>query len=611
MIQVDRFIAITPLVVLTVSHIAAEQIPKAAFFWIPSAVYLYAVSIAIIYRQSPPEGHRAWLIAGSFALLFIVGGQMLILEQGIPTRWLDWGRFPTHDAADFLANSHTVLSDGSFTSIRGRPMANAFLASIWRLADFDLSTLGWIVSGLCAVSLTIFGAMSIRVFGVALGVLPIAVAVDFGHEHLGAVSTEPLGFCVGLIAVSLLLRASCRPTIPVYAFGVFTLGLALFLRAGAMFVLPFLLLWPFMIFTGRKTQIQALVIALMSLVCVALAHVSVSRVLTPDSPSFVNAPKSWYAIIAMGDEARGLRLDRPVRTEARWLQIFDDNPGLFDLPIGEQGPQFIKILIENATQRPLSVVVGTWVEYADQLGRAGLFRFIENKALRAPIFLLFALGLIVATWQWRRDALSGLLFLAGIGVILSIPFLHGGENRVHAATIGLMGALAAFGIQRLLAMLGWQSELKWNGKTPITILPEAAFATTILATVLIGSFVLPGTLHLTDSQCGKRDGRALWRAGSSVGVSLPSIGSNAFAVRDAAAAETIIRDWQSVAARNGPFFYAPIDPRLIWDANLQLMTGPGVLAMTIDIAGGSPRREWIPKERLNRNSIFCLDEKTP
>jgi hypothetical protein len=609
--RLDRFVVIIPLVVLTAGYIAAEHIPKVAFFWIPSAVYLYAVSIAIIYRQSSGEGLRAWVIAGSFALLFIVGGQMLILEQGIPTRWLDWGRFPTHDASDFLKNSHTILSEGSFTSIRGRPMANAFLASIWRFADFDLSTLEWIISGLCAVSLTIFGAMSVRVFGVALGVLPIAVAVDFGHEHLGSASTEPLGFCVGLIAVSLLLRAACRPTILVYAFGVFTLGLALFLRAGAMFVLPFLLLWPFMIFNGRKIQLQALALATISLVCVALAHVSVSRVLTPDSPSFVNAPKSWYAIVAMGDEARGLRPNRPVRAEARWRQIFDDNPGLSDLPIGKQGPRFIDILVENVTQRPLSFIVGIGVEYADQLGRAGLFRFVDNKALRAPIFLLFVLGLMVATWQWRRDALSGLLFFAGIGVILSIPFLHGGENRVHAATIGLMGVVVAFGVQRLLAMLGWRSELKWSGKTSIAIVPEAAYVTTILALVLIGAFVLPGTLHLMDLRCGKRDGGILWRAGSSVSVSLPSFGSKAFAVHDVATVETTIRDWQSVVARNGPFFYAPIDPRLIWDANRQLMIGPGVLAMTIDIAGGFLRREWIPEKLLNQKAAFCLGEKTP
>ena len=153
-------------------------------------------------------------------------------------------------------------------------------------------------------------------------------------------------------------RTARTPTLSGYAMGLFTLGLAYFLRAGAMFVLPFLLLWPFFLFSTRRVQWQATVLGVVALTIVALTHIAVSRTLTPDSPSFVNAPKSWYAIIAMGDAARGLRADRPVREEARWLQIFDDHPGLHDRPIAEQGRRFIEILTENALERPLSVLVG-------------------------------------------------------------------------------------------------------------------------------------------------------------------------------------------------------------------------------------------------------------
>lgn len=608
MARTDRFLALFSIAVLLLCYAGAAQIPKAGFFWIPTLVYLYAAAVAFLYRRAAPREIRCWLIAGSFAILFIAGGQTLILEQGIPTRWLDWGRFPTHDAADFLTNSHAVLTDGSFTSIRGRPMANALLASLWRIAGFDLALLGWMISGLCAVALTIFGAASLRSFGTAVGVLPIAIAVDFGHEHLGAISTEPIGFATGLIAAAFLLRATRKPTLPGYAMGLFTLGLAFFLRAGAMFVLPFLLLWPFLLFPTRRDQWRAAILGVVALSVVALVHIAVSRTLTPDSPSFVNAPKSWYAIIAMGDEARGLRADRPVRKEARWLQIFDDHPGLHDQPIAEQGRRFIEILTENALDRPLSVLIGAGVEYTDQIGRAGLFRFIDNKAIRTVAFLLFVLGSLVAVWRWRRDPLSALLLCAGAGIFLSIPFLHGGENRVHAATIGLMGALMALSAYRLSAR--WQSP-ESSEDVPLTFLPPAIFASAIMGLVLMGAFSLAGSLPKAAANCGTNGHKAVWRAGSSVAVSLPPLGWNGLSFQDGAAVKAVIHDWQAVAESSGAFFYAPIDGNLIRKTNTDLIakTRPGALLLMVDSADGSLRRRWISDENINRDGTLCLSRE--
>ncbi|MDA0240216.1 MAG: hypothetical protein O3A84_09350 [Proteobacteria bacterium] len=613
MTQTDRLAAIFPLAVLMFIVLTATELPKTSFFWIPSTVYLYATIIAILFRRATQDHPRCWIIAGSFVAIFVIGGQVLILEQGIPTRWLDWGRFPTHDAADFLANSHAILTDGSFTSIRGRPMANATLASIWRLSDFDLATLGWIVSALCAVSLTIYGVASLRTFGIPIGVFPIAIAVDFIHEHLGAFSSEPIGFSVGLVSAALLLNTALRPTLPTYTFALFTLGLALFLRAGAMFILPFLLIWPFFLFKTRRTQIQAAALGLCALVFVALLHVSVSRTLTPDSPSFVNAPKSWYAIIVMGDEARGLRPDRPVRTEARWLQIFDDHPGLSDSPISEQGRLFMEILAKNALERPLSVAMGAVIEYGDQIGRAGLFRFIDNKAIRAVTFSFLILGFLVAAWQWRRDPLSSLIFFVGIGVVLSIPFLHGGENRIHAATVGLMAAGAALLIRRFLASQDWRDELATPSKNASIVFPATmAFSILTLSLISAGTFVLPNSFVFDTEKCRTGGSKALWRSGSSVAVLMSPAGRNGLAFRDSTAVETTIREWQSVADRNGWFFYAPIDVDLIRNANIPLstITEPGALAIVMKLTDGSLARQWISPGNLDRAGIACLPKNS-
>lgn len=455
---VPRLIAISVLcvVLMAAATFFGDQLPRSSFFLLPSLYYILAICAAgaAIYRlQDSRSEQNGAVIAVVAATVTVLLGEMLILSQGTPTRWLAWGRFPLGDSADFLSSAAILLQQGEFVSIRGRPLANAFIAGVWHLIGYDLALLGLVVSVLCATAVAFYARSALMAFGMAGAVLAIAVAGDFLHEHLAAASTEPIGFFTGTAACAVLLSAAVKRSGWLFALGLGTLALAFMVRAGALFMLPALLLWPAFLTGSMARRLAYTGCAFACVLAAFVTHSFATAHFTPNSPGFVNAPKSWYAIIAMGDEALGRRPAGSVREEARWVQIFDDHPGLRDAPIKEQGRRFVQIVIEAAQQRPLSVVAGAALEYKDQILRAGLFRFIDNKIVRAFAFALFLTGLAFSVWNARRDPLAALLALAGLGLLTSIPFLHGGENRVHIATAGILAGTVGYAVRQLAALV--------------------------------------------------------------------------------------------------------------------------------------------------------------
>ena len=548
---------------LALLAMVAGRLPATTFFMLPTIVYAVAVAICLPYFRRDISPTAVAVIAFAVPVLFILGGQLLILFQGTPTRWLAWGRLPLGDSADFLSNAVVLLAEGEFVSIRGRPLSNAFIAGLWHSTGYDIALLGLAVSALCAASAFFFARVSLTVFGVAGGTLGLAVVLDFLHEHLGAASTEPIGFFTGLAAATLLITAAAMRSVPVFAVAMFCLATAFLYRVGAVFVIPALLAWPLLLQDGWRVGFRNSVLCCVAVAAAGVLHMGVAQVLTPNSPSFVNAPKSWYAIIAMGDEALGLRPPGSVREEARWVQIFDDHPGLFDLPPHVQGPRFVEIVLDAARERPLSVVAGSVVEYMDQLGRAGLFRFVDNKPVRLLVFLLFAVGLCRAVWRMRTDPLASLLALAGAGQLLSIPFLHGGENRVHIASAGLMAATCAFALQGLLARIAAFRLSRPEGRAvprstfAVLAVPLGTLAVSLTVTVTVPFQPAPsiGETSCADGASARLTALA---PGSSLAVGPHSEDLFALSFENPDAAAAARAGWLRAAESSGPFLYVPL-----------------------------------------------------
>jgi hypothetical protein len=549
------------LTAIVMAFAVVPILPRATYFWLPSLVYLYAALLAWTTRGRTPEWPLVIGAALGFAGIFVVVAQELIFSHGVPTRWLQWGRFPSGDAADFLADSMTLLAEGSFVSIRGRPLANAFIAGLWAHADFDLVLFGWAVAGFCAAATAIFAAVALRAFGIGAGAFIVAIALDFLHEHLGSASTEPVGFAAGLAAAGLLLSAVRTQSVPVFALGMFALTYAFMYRIGAVFVLPLLLLWPFFAPMVWRARLAAIAGGAVGIVAAGMLHTFAVHELTRDNAGFVNGPTSWYAVVAMGDEAMGVRPKGSVRRDARWVQIYDDNPGLAELPVREQGARFMAILKTAAIERPLSLVAGAALELWDQLGRAKLFAFVDNKVLRWIALVFFFIGYGRAVLCARGDPMAAFLALVGTGLLASIPFLHGGENRVHAVLVGPLAALVVFG---LAAPFGGRFA-RASGEAPPHALIQLALPAAILAVTLgamglqIGRQSAAGAPLCADGLASDLDARP----GSTVGFGIPSPPPRALIFRDAAAMREAIDQWTEIGALSRGIFYAPVDSEML------------------------------------------------
>lgn len=543
-------------------------LPRVSFYTLPSLYYAVAVTAALTLRGRTIGNAGRIALALGFSTLFVLVGQALILSQGVPTRWLAWGRFPLGDSADFLANAVILVQEGEFVSIRGRPLANAFIAGLWRVTGFDLALLGLATSGLCAIALFFYARVALACFGVAGGAISVVIAGDFLHEHLGAASTEPIGFFTGAAACTLLIAAAVNRSGTLFAFGVFALTFAFMIRAGALFIIPCLLLLPLVIQLTTERRRRWITGALVGIAAAIGFHTLAANSFTPDSPSFVNAPKSWYAIIAMGDEALGRRPAGSVREEARWVQIFDDHPGLRELPIDSQGEHFIEIVTKAATERPLSALAGMALEYQDQLLRAGLFRFIDNKPIRALAFALFLVGLSVAAIRAHRDPVGALFALSGLGVLLSIPFLHGGENRVHIATAGLMAgtvgyAIAAGGaVYRRERFQGSIIDTRPIRRWVYGALCLPSFAILICAYTAVSGSIEVSAKSEDHTTCANGTAGLLTATGTGSALAVGAMKPGGFAVhfKNQDALMTARQAWFDQAAWNALLHYAPITP---------------------------------------------------
>lgn len=544
--------------------------PKSAFFLLPSLFYVAVFPLVVMFRGRADHGQSTRQITVALILvsLCVLLGQALITGQGVPTRWLAWGRFPLGDAGDFLANAVTLIQDGQFVSIRGRPLSSAFIAGLWRFVGFDLALLSIAMSVLCGAALYYFARVALSCFGFLGGCIAAVIAGDFLHEHIGAASTEPLGFFIGTSGFALLFAAAAKRSGLLFALGMGTLMLAFLMRVGALFIVPLLLCLPLLVPLTLRERGRWIAGALLAVAAVSVLHVSAVRSFTPDSPGFVNGPKSWYAIIAMGDEALGVRPAGSVRSEARWVQIFDDHPGLKELPIKQQGARFIEIVTTAAMERPQSVLVGALLEYKDQVFRAGLFRFIDNKPIRAIMFAMFLAGFVVSVFNARRDPVAALVMLSCVGLFLSIPLLHGGENRVHIATAalfaGTVGYFVAVGRRFVSRKLADGSgshvgAVAGDWVYGALLLPSVALA--CVAYTAAKGPVLAEVKALAPGQCSEYAEAVLTVSGNGNGIALhgASVGWTSLSFDGWSDLEDTRHDWLDTAAWENLFYYAPID----------------------------------------------------
>lgn len=439
--------------VLLADSWAVRALGPWAYYTLPTAVFLASGAIATLgtHRASLALLLLAALAATATALSIALAHHFFL-----QSRWFTFGLFQHGDAFDFLSSTVPILIDGTYETARGRVFSNVMYTGLLAATDFDLRLVQMATAATAAFAV-IAGAFAIGgIYGPLGAASTTWILFDFAHEHIGGITTEIPGFALGTAGAVLILLSSRNRSAAAFLLGVLLLSVGMAVRIGAVFLLFGLPLWAFL-HIGRSVLRRVLTAATALAICIGVfaANDRLAATVSPTGGgSFVNAVNSWYAVLVEGQLLLDRRDEASVVPEARWTQIFEDHPEILTRPAAERPGLQFRIFLTEVAADPAALAAGMVQEIARYLGLMRLFQFIEVKPLRMLAALLTFIGIARCLWGMTRarDPLHDLLGGGAIALILSQPFLYGGETRTPAPTVLFLATLAVVGLTTLLAM---------------------------------------------------------------------------------------------------------------------------------------------------------------
>lgn len=328
------------------------------------------------------------------------------------------GIFPFNDAKDYLLDSYRLyFGMDSMIMYNGRPLLSGLIALLM-----------WLFGGNVQIALAIIcTCTALSVFYLALEIREIANPFSAGlmtailfyldRSNLGRVHTENLGLIFGALGLVLLMRGARNNNSTSLIFGAFSLSMALNARAGAFFVMPFLLLWAW---SNRKTlRTKSLFVLIISVSLGFFVNMYlVKSFALYDKSAFSNFGHSLYGLAA------GYK---------GWAYIYAAHPELTNT--NDVLPYALDLILE----RPLLFVQGEILNYRDYFSPSGmfyLFNFQEQQVWIDWILYLTTVIGLCRLFLLRRTMYGSLILFLVIGIFISMSMIPHNDNgmRVLMAT---------------------------------------------------------------------------------------------------------------------------------------------------------------------------------
>ncbi|HVY88308.1 MAG TPA: hypothetical protein VG942_05530 [Hyphomonadaceae bacterium] len=191
-----------------------------------------------------------------------------LYRQGQITSFL--GLVPYFDAGGYFSDVVSYLRDGHWSEFTSRrPLAGAFRATVMVLGDMRY-TLAITVQTVALAAASYFACMSIlRWRGVWAGMTFLALVYLTIRSQLSTTMTEPVSLIVAICAVPFFVEALRTKSAWQGLIGVFLMSAALWMRPGALFLIPALPLW-FGLYFGNSWSDKAKRFAIATSVVLAM-----------------------------------------------------------------------------------------------------------------------------------------------------------------------------------------------------------------------------------------------------------------------------------------------------------------------------------------------------
>jgi hypothetical protein len=351
---------------------------------------------------------------------------------------------PFTDASGYFTCANNLLDFGHFSARHAewcsrRPIYVSLLAPLMALAGRNLHVALLIQAAVVSLAIAMLAREVMRLAGVGGAALVVALVLVFASDNaFPLILSESAGLVFGMVGIALLLRGAetGRPWLT-YA-GIAALSIALNARAGAFFVLPFLVLWAgYDAYLGRRNPVLAVLAASaaaafgfgLELALIALNGVELGA-------AHANFSYTLYGL-AVGGKG--------------WTQIYIDHPEILSAP--NQDQIAYRLAFEQIVAHPLVIVRALSVNYLrafnDGLGISGG----SVVGLANEMWILWLIGFVALALRFR-DSRHALVAAITAGGLLSGPFIvQDGAPRVYAATLGGDALQAALGLSLVLQFL--------------------------------------------------------------------------------------------------------------------------------------------------------------
>ncbi len=368
------------------------------------------------------------------------------------------GIVPLSDASGYYLDSLRLIlgQDISDFSAR-RPLFPGFFAVLLSISHHNLMVPLGILTTLMAGSVYLAAKEIHRTHGAEVATFAAAVLFLYCRYNNGLVMSESLGIPLGLLGFTLIWRgAAAAKPVPVLV-GFFTCTLALNVRAGAFFVLPFLLVWGGWVFRRPGTWLswRFILAGVGAVLGGFLVNWLVFRSVAASSGVlFSNFSYSLYGLASGGRD---------------WKYVLSVHPELLKMHEPALSRLIYQLAFEQILHYPGLLLQGILYNYRQFFANTmyGVYSYIarENDLVNPMIYwgmyLLCLLGIV----RWLRkpsDPFSSLVVAAACGILISVPFLPPTDAyrmRPYAASMIFSALLPAMGLLFVLDPL--KARLRW------------------------------------------------------------------------------------------------------------------------------------------------------
>jgi hypothetical protein len=412
--------------------------------WVLSQAYRGGGRVILVAALALWVAHarRGWLAVclGLTVTLALFALPLASLWQDVTTNGFAIGGLPWSDAQGYYVEANRLIDGHPLEWSSRRPFFTAFLAVLLAVTHSLYVTLAIMVA-LNAIG-TFLLARELRMSFGAAGATVATVILFAFYRHdggAGVALTENLGFLIGTMGCTALLRGVRLQDIRSYGFGAVALTAALMARAGAFFVLPALIaVAPISLrpADSRRLNMRSAVVTICAIVIALATFLTWGRAVSnraAENSAFSNYSYVLYGLVVGG---KG------------WQQVSIDHPN------AREGAEIYRLAYEEFRARPSGLIEGMARMVRAYLWPSEpyhMFAFIQDdprtRLLQRMCYVLAALGLGACVWRWREPTYALVLAVAA-GHLASIPLVPTIDAglRVYAATMPVVAAVVAAGV---------------------------------------------------------------------------------------------------------------------------------------------------------------------